>query len=270
MEFAELIYRKDGPIAWIALNRPGALNALSKRLVTELEQAVDLVESDPEIRVAVLSGEGRAFSAGYDLKEEVADNPDTLGWKDLLDHDIRMTLRFWHCPKPVIAMVHGYCLAGACELAMCCDITIASEDAVFGEPEIRYGSGPVTLIMPYVLGLKKTKELLFTGDTIDAQEAHRLGMVNRVVPRQRLEDEVKRLARKIATVPPAILRQTKQPINKAYELSGFLQAVAHNLEASTILNAAQIPEQEEFDRIVREQGLKAALAWRDNRFGESL
>jgi enoyl-CoA hydratase len=153
---------------------------------------------------------------------------------------------------------------------MACDLIVATADARFGEPEIRYGSGPVALLMPFVLGQKKTSELLFTGDTIDAQEAHRVGLINRVVEPERLEAAVDELIAKIAPTPLPVLRLTKLALLRAYEAMGLRTAVAANLDLSAILNAADTPEQREFDRIVAAQGLKAALKWRDARYGEQL
>ncbi len=152
---------------------------------------------------------------------------------------------------------------------MACDLIVAAEDARFGEPEIRYGSGPVTLLMPFVLGQKKTNELLLTGDAVDACEAERLGLVNRVVPGNELEGAVDELVRKIAPTPLPVLRLTKLALTRAYEALGLREAVHANLDLSAILNAADTPEQHEFDRIVAAEGLKAALAWRDARYGES-
>ena len=194
---------------------------------------------------------------------------DALRWRYILAGDVAVTLAVWACPKPVIAQVHGYCLGGACELAALCDLTVAAEDAIFGEPEVRFGSGPVSLILPYVLGSKKARELLYTGDIIDAREALALGLVNRVVPRERLAAETRELALKIARTPTEIIKLTKAPINRVFELMGLREAFAANVDASAILNGADLPEQREFDRIVREQGLKAALAWRDSRFADT-
>src|ERR1700674_4918202 len=161
-------------------------------------------------------------------------------------------MEFWSLSRPTIAAVRGWCLAGACELAMACDMIVATEDSRFGEPEIRYGSGPVALLMPFILGQKKTNELLFTGDTMDAAEAHRCGLVNRVVASADLESAVEELVRKIAPTPLPILRLTKLALVRAYEAMGLRAAVASNLDLSAILNAADTPEQREFDRIVAE------------------
>jgi enoyl-CoA hydratase len=153
---------------------------------------------------------------------------------------------------------------------MACDLIVAGQSASFGEPEIRYGSGPVTLLMPFVLGQKKTNELLFTGDVIDAETALRAGMINRVVPDEEIDAEVEGFVRKIAPTPLPVLRLTKIALLRAYEAMGLRQAVGANLDLSAMLNAADTPEQREFMDIVKSQGLKAALAWRDTRYGEVL
>jgi len=259
---------RRGPALWITLDRPEKLNAISSEMVTELRAAFAAAGEDEEAKVVVVTGAGRAFSAGYDLSEEAAARIEGADrWHGVLSEDVAMTMELWALPKPTIAAVRGWCLAGACEVAMACDLIVAADDARFGEPEIRYGSGPVTLLMPFVLGQKKTAELLFTGDAIPADEAERLGLVNRVVPAAELEDAVDELARKIAPTPLPVLRLTKLALVRAFEAMGLRTAVHANLDLSAILNAADTPEQGEFDRIVQEQGLKAALAWRDSRYG---
>ncbi|MCL5971509.1 MAG: enoyl-CoA hydratase-related protein [Firmicutes bacterium] len=269
--FQDLIYEVKGPIAYITMNRPTQLNALSVRLVKELKEAALMAESQENVAVVILRGEGRAFSAGYDIQEEtetVWDSP--VEWRNTLKADIDLALTYWNLSIPVIAAVQGYCLGGACELAMACDITVASDDAVFGEPEIRYGSGPVALIMPWVVGMKRTKELLYTGDLISATDALQYDMVSRVVAREQLDASTEALALKIARTPVTILRLTKRPINQCFEFMGLLSGIQYNLEISTTLNGAKLPEQEEFDAIAKRDGLKIALKWRDSRFGESL
>jgi enoyl-CoA hydratase len=264
-----VLYHPRAPAAHITLNRPEKLNALSTGLVDQLEAALRRAVADDEVKVIVLRGAGRAFSAGYDLGEEVSSPPANAdAWRAVLARDVEVTMALWRCPKPTIAAVRGWCLAGGCELAMACDLIVAADDARFGEPEIRYGSGPVTLLMPFLIGQKKTNELLFTGDTVDAQEAYRIGLVNRVVPPGQLDAAVEGLIAKIAPTPAAVLRNTKLGLLRAYEAAGLVQAVASNLDLSAILNAADTPEQREFDEIAKREGLKAALAWRDSRYGE--
>jgi enoyl-CoA hydratase len=255
----------------LTLNRPAKLNALSGELVAALDTAVADAAGDPEVRVIVLEGAGRAFSSGYDLTEEAEGGiAGPVAWRDALAVDVAATLRILDCPKPVIAQVHGYALAGGLELAMACDLVVAAEGTRFGEPEIRYGSAPVTLLMPYLIGQKKTRELLLTGDLIDAEEAERIGLINRVVPAERLAAEVDALADRLARTPPDVMAPTKRMLNRAMDAAGFRIAVEAGLDLGAIVNAADTPEQREWDEIVRRDGLKAALAWRDRRYDERL
>jgi enoyl-CoA hydratase len=255
----------------LTINRPAKLNALNGPVVTALLQALDAAEADVRVRVIVLQGAGRAFSSGYDLSEEAEGGVHgPVQWRELLAADVAATLRFLDSPKPVIAQVHGYALAGGLELAMACDLVIAAEGTKLGEPEIRYGSAPVTLLMPYLIGQKRTRELLLTGDLIDAVEAERIGMVNRVVPADRLDAEVDALADKLARTPPEVMGPTKRMLNRAMDAAGFRLAVEAGLDLGAIINAADTPEQREWDEIVRRDGLKAALAWRDRRYEDRL
>lgn len=264
-----------GPVRRLTLNRPDVLNALSAELVERLSQALASAADDDEVRVVVVRGAGRAFCAGYDLKEEAErearEGPlDVAGWQRELQHDVDRMLELFDHPKPVIAEVHAYCLAGGCDLMMMCDLAVASDDAVFGEPEIRFGSGVVTMVMPWLIGARNAKELLFTGeDRIPADEALRLGLINRVVPRDRLEDETLELARAIAVLDPVAVSLTKRAINRAWELAGFREALRANVDIDAVIEAAEVPERVEFNRIRAEKGLKAAIAWRDARFRDA-
>jgi enoyl-CoA hydratase len=255
----------------LTLNRPAKLNALSGELVTALDAAIVAAAADPEVRVIVIDGAGRAFSSGYDLTEEAEGAiAGPVAWREALAVDVAATLRILDCPKPVIAQIHGYALAGGLELAMACDLVVAAEGTKLGEPEIRYGSAPVTLLMPYLIGQKRTRELLLTGDLIDAAEAERIGLINRVVPADRLAAEVDALADRLARTPPEVMGPTKQMLNRAMDAAGFRMAVEAGLDLGAIVNAADTPEQREWDGIVRRDGLKAALAWRDRRYEERL
>jgi enoyl-CoA hydratase len=262
------------PTPWgvrLVLDRPEKLNALSGGLVAELVAAIDVAEADPDVRVVVLQGAGRAFCSGYDLTEEAEGGiGGPVAWRTLLAADVAATLRLLDCAKPVIAQVHGYALAGGLELAMACDLIVAAEGTKLGEPEIRYGSAPVALLMPYLIGQKRTRELLLTGDLIDAVEAERIGLVNRVVPADRLDAEVDALADRLARTPPEVMGPTKRMLNRAMDAAGFREAVQAGIDLGAIINAADTPEQREWDAIVRRDGLKAALAWRDARYDERL
>lgn len=258
-----------GETAWLTINRPKKLNALSVEVMQELSEALTAAEADPSIKVVVLQGTDKAFSVGYDIAQEVEMGVSTAEqWHAGLTNNIGLSMQVWRLKKPVIAAVSGWCLAGGCELAMACDLIIASDDAQFGEPEIRFGSGPVTLLMPFLLGQKATNELLFTGDVINAERAATLGMVNRVVDKAELEETVDSLARKIALTPLSILRYTKRTITRAYDAMGLTNAVESNLDLAAVLNSAETPERAEFSALVETKGLGAALAWRDERYGE--
>ncbi len=266
-----ILYERRGPSAWITLNRPEKLNAMADALVDQLEAALDRAEADDEVRIVVLRGAGRAFCAGYDLEQEAHEGePSITEWHELLSRDVAVTMKLWALSKPTIAAVHGWCLAGGMEVAMACDLLICTDDARFGEPEVRFGSGPVTLLMPYVLGERRTRELLLTGDTIDAATALAWGLANRVVPADQLEAEVQEWVARIAPTPLRVLQLTKQALNRAQKAMGLLEAVEANLDLSAMLNGAQTPEQQAFYELVRTEGLKAALAWRDQRYGEIL
>jgi enoyl-CoA hydratase len=265
-----------GPVRRLTLNRPDVLHALNGELVEGLSDALRRAAAEEGPRVLVIRGSGRAFCAGYDLKEEAElerrrGGPlDAAGWREALASDVGHMLELFDHPKPVIAQVHGYCLAGGCDLMMMCDLAIASDDAVFGEPEIRFGSGVVTMVMPWLIGARKAKELLFTGeDRIPAEEALRIGLVNRVLPREELDDRTLELAASIAVLDPVGISLTKRAINRSWEAAGFREALMANVDIDAVIESAEVPERREFNRIREEQGLKAAIAWRDARFRDS-
>lgn len=255
--------------AWVAINRPRKLNALSSEVVIEMTRVVHELEANDEVSVIILTGMGENFSVGYDIAEEVdAEIERPEDWHAALTRNVGLSMAVWAAKKPTIAAVDGWCLAGACELAMACDMIIATDRAQFGEPEIRFGSGPVTLLMPFLLGQKMTNELLLTGDVIDAAQAKQLGMINRVVTPEHLKDEVNRLAERISITPLVTLRLTKIALTRAYEAMGLRNAVHANLDLAATLNAAYSPEKKEFADRVRSQGLRHALDWRDSRYGK--
>jgi enoyl-CoA hydratase len=262
-----------GPVRRLTLNRPDVLNALNGELVEALSDALVRAGTDDSARVLVIRGAGRAFCAGYDLKEEAElerqrGGPlDAAGWRGALASDVGHMLELFDHPKPVISQVHGYCLAGGCDLMMMCDLAVASDDALFGEPEIRFGSGVVTMVMPWLIGARKAKELLFTGeDRIPADQALEMGLVSRVVRRDELDERTLDLARSIAVLDPVGISLTKRAINRAWEAAGFRQALQANVDIDAVIEAAEVPERREFNRIREEKGLKAAIEWRDARF----
>ncbi len=272
MSFQNVIYERRDAIAYLTLNRPDKLNALNASLIADLQDALDVVAADPEVRVAIITGAGRAFSAGFDINPDPGspgphDGPPDK-WRSHLQELIETFMKVWNLPKPVIAAVNGYALGGACELVQVCDVKIASDRAVLGEPEIRAGFGPPLLITPYSVNLAAAKELLLTGDTVDAHEAARIGLVSRVVPHDHLMEECERVARKMCLMPQIGVKMTKVAVNRALENMGFLNAVSQNLELMTIFDTTTSPEQDEFNAVATEKGLRAALNWRDARFKE--
>ena len=262
------VHRGEDGVAVITLDRPERLNAINRRMIAEVSQALDAVEGDADARVVVVNGAGRAFCSGFDLKDDAAAQPSGIAtWRRLLKQDFDFILRFWDFPKPTIAAVHGYCLAGGCELAMACDMTIAAEDAVFGEPELRFGSVITAMMMPWLVGPKRAKELLLTGaDRIPAAWAEKIGLINRTVPSADYLDEALNLARQIARVDPDAVAMTKQSINRTFETMGLREALRANLDIAVQIENLETPERKTFQEITRREGLKAAIAWRDARF----
>jgi enoyl-CoA hydratase len=265
---AVLLSEDLGPVRRLTLNRPSALNALNGELMGALMSALDAAAEADDVRVVILAGAGRAFSAGYDLNEDAAAGvQDSAAWHAELRHSTEQMLRLVEHPKPVIAQVHSYCLAGGTDLMLACDLAVAADDALFGYVDVRFGSGVVSMFLPWVVGVRTAKELLFTGeDRIAADEALRLGLVNRVVPRDRLEQDTLALAEEIAKNEPFVVQTTKRAVNRAWEVAGFRAALEANTELDTVIETANLPARDEFRRITQEQGLKAAIAWRDARF----
>jgi enoyl-CoA hydratase len=184
----------------LTLNRPDKLNALSKPLMEALGEALEEAAQDDSTRVMVLAGAGRSFCAGYDLTEDLTTEVGVL--QQVLRRDLDRLLELFDHPKPIVARVQGHCLAGGLDLTMLCDLVVASTDAVFGLPEITFGSAPVANVLPWLVGARKAKELMLTGERIDGVEAHRLGLVNRVVPPEDLDATVDGIANRIAAFDP--------------------------------------------------------------------
>ena len=250
----------DG-IAHIALNRPEKLNAINAPMLDALERSLDAVEQREDVRAVLLSGRGRAFSAGFDLAGDGPRDADTV--RRALRRDFDVIMRFWDCGKPTIAAVHGYCLGSSMELSAVCDITVAAADSRFGAPEVKYGSGIVCLVLPWLVGLKNAKELLLTGaDDVNAERALALGLVNRVVEPDALLTEAYALARSIAANDALAVQLTKRAINRGAEIAGLRDALEEALEVDMRIETTETPESREFNAVLDKEGLKAALEWR--------
>jgi enoyl-CoA hydratase len=272
MEYETVVSEVDGPVAFVTLHRPEKLNAISEQLRADLEAALRELDSGDDVRVVVLKAAGRAFCAGYDLTPQPGSatgggRRSIAQDRDRLRKSVERWLWMWNYRKPLIAQVHGYCLAGGGELAGMCDLIFCAEDARFGHPAGRALGIPPTLgLWPAKIGLLKSKELLFTGDTIDGREAERIGMVNKALPPSELDGFVRAFAARVAQVPLDALTVHKHVVNRWFEIMGLRTAAAEGAEFDAIYH--ETPSFAAFGKIAREQGLKAALEWRDAPFGD--
>lgn len=264
-------YRQQGAVVCLKLDRPDKLNAITRGMLDEIGEHLSRAAADDDIRAVVLYGEGRAFSAGYDLDfESYDDGEEEAQLRADLQKDFDAIMRFWNFPKPVICAVHGYCLGFAMEVAAACDITIAAEGCRFGAPEVRFGSGIICMILPWIVGQKHARELLLVGsDKVDASRAASIGLVNRVVPAEALLDAAMAMANEIALNDPVSVRLTKKALNLSAESAGLHAALDQALELDVEIELTETPESAEFNRILNEEGPKAAIAWRAARLPQN-
>ena len=219
--FDTIIFEKKDKIAYVTLNRPQALNAYNTRMRDELYQVLDAIKDDDEVQVAILKGAGdKAFCAGADLTEFLSAPSATIARQVRFERDVWGL--FLSVPQPLIAAIHGFCLGSGIEIALCCDIRICSEDARFGLPEVGLGIIPAaggTQTLPRTIGRGKALEMLLSGSLMDAQEAHRIGLVNRVVPRGEVIPAAEQLARKIMEQAPLAVMAAKQAVNRGMDMT---------------------------------------------------
>lgn len=253
----------------LTLDRPDKLNALTWDMLDRIMAALTQADADPAVHCIVVRGEGRAFCTGFDMNATAG---ESVGTAESPHDDLRSFQRaagywrrLWQTRKPLIAAVHGYCLAAGLELVLHADMAIAADDAVFGYPAVRGSGLPDTHMFVYHIGPQWTRRLLLTGESIDAATAERIGLVLKTVPRATLDEEAMTLARAVGRVPQPIAESVKNVVNHAIELMGYTPLQRENWNQSAIARAA--PLVAEFDRIARERGLKAALAWRDGGAG---
>lgn len=228
-ELTTIRYEVDGTVATVTLDRPEVANAQSSALIDELDAALDRADADDEVRVVVLAGEGKHFSAGHDLKELMGEGDEWARMRATaegkLEHEQVMyfdrCLRLYEFRKPTIAAVQGACAAAGLMLACMCDLIVAADDARFSNPVLRMsGAGVELLVEPWELGARKAKEFLLCAETLDALEAERLGLVNKVVPRAELAAAAREMADKVALVPPVTARAVKDSINRMSDFQG--------------------------------------------------
>jgi enoyl-CoA hydratase len=238
--------------------RPEARNAENQTLLDELDDALQRATADDAIRVIIVAGRGDHFSAGHDLKEAQAKRAHFTveqRWAYESRRYYEYALRLWDCPKPTIAQVQGACIAGGFMVANMCDLVVAADDAFFADPVAHTlaASAVEVLIHPWVMGLRKAKEMLYTGERVTAADAHAIGMVNRVVPRATLEEETLVLARRIAQAPPFTLSLLKRSLNRTLDTQGLRTALAAHFDTHQLSHVTS-----EFTAL-REAGMAKAI-----------
>jgi enoyl-CoA hydratase/carnithine racemase len=270
--YSTIRYRTEGRIARITLDRPDRLNAITPDMPREIHAAVDEANADDSVHVIILQGAGRAFCAGYDLKD-FAERPGTniciqdMPWDPMLDY--REMKRYtddmfslWRSYKPTLCKVHGYAVAGGSDIALCCDIVVMEDSAQIGYMPARVWGCPTTAMWVYRIGAEKAKRMLFTGDRITGVEAKAMGLVHDAVPADQLDATVDRLAERMIGVPKNQLMMQKLMINQAYENMGLAntQMIATLFDGIT----RHTPEGVWFKQYAEQHGFHEAVAWRDS------
>jgi enoyl-CoA hydratase len=266
-----VLYERDGAVATLTLNRPERLNAIVPELIDDLEAALDRAEEDAEVRVIRLAGAGRAFCAGYDIEwgaramEEAGEPWDPIADHRMMSRYVRAYMRLWRSPCPVIAQVHGFCVGGGTDLALCSDLIVIAEDARLGYPPARVWGSPTTAMWIYRLGAERAKRLLLTGDALDGRRAVDWGLASECAPEPELDAAARQLAARVAQLPANQLTMMKLLVNQAYDQMGLpvTQLVGTLLDGA----ARHTPEGAAFTRAAAED-VRAAVAERDAPFGD--
>ena len=276
MDLETVIYSAERGVARIVLNRPQKLNAINTRLVEDLRAAVAAANADGDVRVIVLSGAGRAFCAGYDLDwgtkaEDAAQRSLSGQWDPVRDYlgmsrNVRAFMSLWESPKPVIAQVHGWCVGGGTDMALCSDLIYMAEDAQIGYPPARIWGEPTTVMWAYRLGLEHAKRLMLSGEALSGREAERLGLASRAVPAAELPRVVDEMALRLATIPVNQLVMSKLLVNQAYENMGLRASQT----LGTLLDgvARHTPEGIAWRDLALKEGFREAVRRRDAPFGD--
>lgn len=277
MTYRQVSYELAGPVATITLNRPESLNAITRELEAELHDALDEADQDTRVRAVVLTGAGRAFSAGFDLSQEGDRKdgppaPDTATPEDMLSYWQRRNrtetdhlLHIWKLSKPVIAAVNGYCMGGGLWYQLACDISIASERAVFGQPEVRMVSS-TSFLFASIAGWKDANRYALTGDHFDAREALRMRVVNEVVPHDELVLRALELGNRIALVPEASVRMNKAVTMIGSLVSGLENGLNMNAFLNAIVHSSHGSDRARFDEALQRGGMRELLRTRDEPF----
>jgi enoyl-CoA hydratase len=295
-DFEDIIYKKDGPVGYLILNKPEKRNCLSYTTLCELAMGLHEMDIDPEVRVVVIKGAGTAYCSGYDLTpgKAAVDNPNLdddprrhLGYADVGDppggifytHEMDMATfakyewfgrevywRMWDLHKPVISMIHGYCLAGGTHLAGFSDLRVVAEDAQIGFPVVRQLTSQGFQYEVWLMGLSRAKHYLFTGDPMTGQQAFDFGWASSVFPADTLEEETDKLAHRIAQTDPVLLMKVKMAMHRQLEVQGFRTGMRASMDVH-MTGIGGYGESFEFFQKSSEEGLRSALDWRDDSFG---
>lgn len=275
MEFETILYTKENGIATITMNRPEVHNAQNRRMVLEMDEAFLDADMDEQVKVVILQGAGKSFSAGHDLKGDpvekggydLSDKSVEARWRWERDLFFEKAMRSWRLRKPVIAKVQGHCIAAGFMIANLCDLIIAADNAKFGDPVTRMGNAGVEVFVhPWVLPPRKAKELLFTGNTIDAETAYHFGMVNHVVPLEELDNKTQEIAEQIAQMPPFAISQVKNSINRMMDMMGFYNSLNAFFDTHHMLHATRENKTIQEQYWQNSKSLKEFFNKRDERF----
>jgi enoyl-CoA hydratase len=256
-------------VSRITLNRPDKRNSLSANLRAELFDTLESNDKNPNISVTIIRGSGKAFSAGYDLTKDL-DELDPYytagGLGHWPRHVVEGCFRIWDLAKPVMAQVHGYCLAGGTELAQSCDLIYVADDAAIGYPVVRNISPPDNQFYPWIVGMRKSMELMLTGNSMSGKEAVDCGFANASFPKTKLEEEVLKIAISVAGVPLDVQQFNKRAIHRQMEIMGIRSGIRAGTEMQQL--SMHTKSAKEFFKKVKEEGLTKALSDRDSKFGD--
>jgi len=276
MTFEAIDYAAADGIARITLNRPARLNAINRRLISDLRDAVIAANEDGAVRVMVLSGAGRAFCAGYDLdwgtrsedatQREMAGNWDPVRDYEAMSRNVKVFMSLWESPKPVIAQIHGWCVGGGTDMALCADLIYMAEDAQIGYPPARVWGEPTSVMWVYRLGLEHAKRVMLSGESLSGSEAERIGLASKAVPAEQLPSVVDEMARKLATIPANQLAMSKLLVNQAYENMGLRSTQLIGTFFDGI--ARHTPEGVAWRDLAMKEGFREAVRRRDAPFGD--
>ena len=259
----------EDQISRITLNRPKQRNSLSDELRTELFDILEKNDQDERVSVTIIRGSGESFCAGYDLKrnEDAIDPYYSAGglgyWPR---HVVEGCFRIWDLAKPVIAQVHGYCLAGGTELAQSCDLVYVADDAKIGYPVVRNISPPDNQFFPWIVGMRKAMELMLTGNSMSGKDAEECGFANMSFPEKDLEIEVLKIAHNVANIPQDVQQINKRAVHRQMELMGIRSALRAGTEIQQL--SMHTKTARNFFKMVAEEGLTKALSERDSKYGD--